>query len=237
MRITDTLATNAIFRNNVNHLCLKIGDDYFTILSINNYNRDKLEHLEGHDMSFKVSLEDIHFNGAEFKCVIDFDTIETADDKFNCIVCTLDKRKSAWDCDEVRDYNVDLFSEVLKQDIRKLSLKYMGVHIVANWEDGSSDAVVLPLYTKEAFMREFPESNQKDVLSFYDGRDDGFECRKWKDDLGNIVTDTAYYAFDFRNECDNVQEYVLEDEKASLTVSLEIESFVKQYEKSKDQDK
>ena len=226
MRITDdTLATNAIFRNNVNLQCLKVDCDYFRFLFINDYNSDKLDYLEEAGISFEVGLEDIHFNGTEYKCVLEFDDIETEDDKFNCIVCTLEKRKSFWDCDDVRDYNVDLIQTCVKQEIMRLSCKYIGVHIVADWERGSSDAVVLPLYRKQDFIREFPEANESDVSAFYDGRRDGFVCRKWKDDNGEVVTDTAYFATDHR--IDDPCEILIEDEKSSLTISMKIEPFFK----------
>ena len=226
MRIhDDTLATNAIFRNNLNNPCLKVGHDFFKIVSINNYNQDKLEHVEESDLSIEVILENVIGSDVEFKCAIEFDDIETEDDKFHTVICMLEKRKSYWDCDDVRDYNVELISESVKKCIRSLSCKYMGVHIVANWEDGSSDAVVLPLYRLQDFIREFPEAERRDVMNFYEGRRDGFVCRKWKDDNGDVVTDTAYYAMDYN--VNNLEECLFEDDKNSLTISMKIESIFK----------
>lgn len=223
MRITDdSLATNAIFRNNQNQLCLKVGHDYFKIVSINNYNQDKLDHLEGHGISFEVSLEDINFNGIDYKCVLEFDEIVTFEDKFSCVICMLEKRKSMWACDDVRDYNTELIQEKVKQHIMALSCKYIGVHIVANWEDGGSDAVVLPLYRVQDFIREFPYADKGDVIDLYEGRKDGFICRKWEDDNGNVVTDTAYFATDFR--IDDPCEILFEDDKTSLTITMKRET-------------
>lgn len=93
-------------------------------------------------------------------------------------------------------------TEKVRQAIRKLAIKEGGVHIVAEWKSGGSDAHDLPIYTKEELIKEFPNTKPEDAEAFFNGERDGFVIATWKDSHHNNeeVTDTAWYPMFSENE-------------------------------------
>ena len=98
-----------------------------------------------------------------------------------------------------------------------------GVHIVAEWDDGGSDAVDLPIYTKQEFKSEFPEAESADIDAFFRGEQDGFVVRKWTDEHGRSVTDKAYFCSDY-DGADNKVTLTVEDHTHALIVEISTES-------------
>ena len=85
-----------------------------------------------------------------------------------------------------------MLSEI-KAMIRCEVIKADGIHLVANWENGGSDAVDEPIHTAEALLKAYPETKREDAEAFYAGKRDGFVIRHWTDEHGRKVVDTAYF--------------------------------------------
>lgn len=212
----NEMATYEIFRNNANIPCIKSKNDYYKVLSINDRNSEKLERIEQDKLPFVLNLESTEPD--EFKCGLEAEGI--------IVFCIVQQMRSIWDCDDVKDFNVSLFRYRIIQSIRELSCRYYGVNIVAEWEDGGSDAIDLPLYTIADFMRKFPQAKQQDVVNFYQGRADGFIVRKWYDEHDRLVTDKVYYCSDYY--LDEPCEMIFGDLEDSLTISMKIEKTFKE---------
>lgn len=88
-----------------------------------------------------------------------------------------------------------MLSEKVLQVIRQESIVNYGVHSVAEWESGGSDAVDLCIHTIADFKKEFPNAKENDVIDFFAGERDGFVVDKIADDErdGEIITYTVYY--------------------------------------------
>ncbi len=92
-----------------------------------------------------------------------------------------------------------MLSEI-KAQIRVIAIKALGVHIVAEWEEGSSDAVDLPIYDVAEMLKRFPQMSNADAKAFFTGKCDGMIVRRWIDDQGRKAVDKAYFPCD---EVDN----------------------------------
>ena len=85
-----------------------------------------------------------------------------------------------------------MLSEI-KAMIRCEVIKSHGIHLVAEWEEGGSDALDLPIHSVSELIGEFPETSQEDAEAFFAGERDGFVIRRWTDEHGRKVVDTAYF--------------------------------------------
>lgn len=86
-----------------------------------------------------------------------------------------------------------MFDE-MKRQLRVLSIRAVGIHIVANWDDSEgSDAVIDNVHDIDEFISRYPQADAEDVKAFFDGQREGFVIRRWKDDTGDAVTDTVYW--------------------------------------------
>ena len=223
---------NRIIRNNVDVPVIVSEDkDYYKVESINDRNMNKLGIIETYNIPFEIELEDD--GNSQLKCVLKVynkphECVLVDDLSVVCIVEEVEFRKY----DEIRDYNVHLFRQSVLESINRLSCEYVGVVIVAEWADGGSDAMTLPLYSATDFHREFPDvAELSQVLDFYKGKGDGFIVRKWKDDNGRDVTDKVFYPSDTQvlreiseGVTDKIKVYIDDDEKF-LEISMNIRHF------------
>ena len=218
-------AEREIFRNNVNKPCIKYDGKAFTVEFINDGNLRKLSRIEDSKLPFTLDLEE---NGVGvFKCILRPDGTLNGD---LSVVCVVHEKYTIWKCDDVRPYNVHDFQTEIVEFIRALSCKTIGVHIVAEWEDGGSDASDLSLYTAADFHRMFPDAPLADVLRFYEGKGDGFVVRIWTDEHGMKVTDRIYYCVDSPVDKGNMK-ITVEDIDDFLTIDMKIESLETLYSK------
>ena len=87
-------------------------------------------------------------------------------------------------------------NEDAKALIRVASIKEFGVHIVAEWEDGGSDAIDFSIHTQDDLIKEFPETCREDAKAFFEGKRDGIFVRRWTDAHNRKVIDKAYFRID-----------------------------------------
>ena len=88
-----------------------------------------------------------------------------------------------------------MLSEKVLQVIRSESIKNYGVHSVAEWESGGSDAVTQCIHTKTDFRKEYPQAKTEDITDFFDGKRDGFVVDRQPDSKrdGEMITYRVYY--------------------------------------------
>lgn len=220
---------NRIIRNNVDTPIIVSEDDrYYKVESINERNMQKLGIIETYAIPFKLEVE------KEGHCVLKVynkpdECILIDDLSVVCIVEEVEYLRY----DDIRDYNVHLFRQSVLERINMLSCDYLGVHIVSEWENGSSDATILPLYTATDFKREFPDADTQQVLAFYAGRGDGFVVREWQDDDGSKVTDKVYYCCDTQRlkevgekwGINDKFEVYIDDDHKFLEITMNIREF------------
>ena len=84
--------------------------------------------------------------------------------------------------------------EIVQEEIRK-----HGLHVVANWEGGGSDALDIPIHSLKELLDEYPETDKKEAKRFFNGEIDEIVIRTWTDDDHDDekVVDTAYWPIDF----------------------------------------
>ena len=109
--------------------------------------------------------------------------------------------------------------------IRKVSIEHIGIHIVANWEDGGSDAVIEErIKTPDEFFEAYPTAISRDVFDFFAGIRDGIQVRTWIDDHNRVVCDTAYYFLDELTESSTEVSLSLSDDRHSIDMLLSVET-------------
>ena len=116
-----------------------------------------------------------------------------------------------------------LFKDEIIRSINRLSIEKYGVHIVANWEDGGSDACPDDIHTTEDFLKAYPTANSRDVFDFMAGIRDGITVRTWVDDHNRLVCDTIYYVGEVITEKDELV-YLIENDRHCVEVSLKVKS-------------
>lgn len=207
-------ADNRIIRNNVDNPIIVSHDKYY-LIDANDRNMQRVDMIEAHAIPFSIEIEgDDDDFGSSVKAVLRVDDRNGNMNNDLSVVCHL-QRIEHNRYNELRDYNVHLFRQSVQEAINKLSCQYVGVNIVAEWADGSSDATDLPLYTATDFRRDFPEADIQQVLDFYRGKGDGFVVREWTDDDGTKVTDKVYY-------CCDTQAFKEKGEKVGVNDKIEV---------------
>ena len=103
----------------------------------------------------------------------------------------------------------------LEEYLRVLALKHIGFLIVAEWEEGGSDAINFDPMTLEEFFEEFDEAPKEDAKAFWEGKRESFILRHWTDEHGRRIKDTIWHMLHYGPD-DN--EMHIEDEKEVLTI-------------------
>ena len=105
-----------------------------------------------------------------------------------------------------------MLSEKVLQVIRAESIRNYGIHSVAEWDEGGSDAVDLPIHTKAEFRKEFPKAKTEDVTDFFDGKRDGFVADY---DSEKGITYTIYHCVDVAED----GEVVIHDADGEIVIA------------------
>ena len=117
------------------------------------------------------------------------------------------------------------------KEIIRTELKEYGVHIVAAWDDGGSDAVDLAWHTPERLIEAYPEIKMEDAIAFYNADIDELKSDPYEDDLGRKVVDTIYHPvyhendgtiLTIREECDDEPIEETDDDIPFPEVTTEI---------------
>ena len=109
--------------------------------------------------------------------------------------------------------------------IRQVTVTHLGVYIVANWEDGGSDAIIDErIKTPDEFFEAYPTAISRDVLDFFAGIRDGIQVRTWIDDHNRVVCDTAYYYLDEITESSTEVSLSLSEDRHSIEMLLSVET-------------
>ena len=218
-----------VYRNNVNRPVIMFYHRCYTVVSINDTNMRKLEKIEKHKIPFILELEGQDEVGNQLKSVVSVSNSDGSRNHDLSVVCILERRKSVWDTDQIRDYNVYLFRQSLIEKIRALSCQYIGVHLVATWDDGGSDANDLPLYTAADFIRQYPDADKNEVVTLYEGKGDGFIARQWTDEHNRKVVDRVFYVLsedgDASSEKGDTLQAYLDDATHYLEIDMNIRDF------------
>ena len=229
----DQQMNTRLVRNNVNRPCIISDHHFYKITSINDGNMRKLGRIEEHKIPFTLELEDEVEVGNETKSVLKVTNSDGSLNEDMSVVCIVERKFTYWKCEEVKDYNVFLFRSNVQQSIRKLSCEHIGIHIVAEWEDGGSDANELPLYTVADFMRSYPNADLQKVVNLYEGKGDNFVVRHWTDEHNRKVVDKVFYVLSeegdaFSDKGDTLQAY-LDDTTHYLEIDMNIKDLKSLY--------
>ena len=119
--------------------------------------------------------------------------------------------------------SIETLQDEILQAIRKVSIKHIGVHLVANWEDGGSDADVLPIHSAVEMLQEFPTADRDQVQAFFAGIQDGIQVRTWIDEHNRLVCDTIYYQLEEISENQNEVSILLEDDLHSVQLLMSVQ--------------
>lgn len=151
--------------------------------------------------SVNVEVEQTQYSDREYRCVV------------NGVACV----------SSVEVCEVSNIGSRLQNAFNRIVTESFGVHIVAEWADGGSDAVDLPIYTKQAFKSKFPQANEMDIDAFFRGERDGFVVREWTDEHNRSVTDRVYFCRDYEAKNESVI-LTAEDERHALHVEISTQS-------------
>lgn len=125
-------------------------------------------------------------------------------------------------------HNINSFKDAITSYVNRLSIEKYGVHIVANWEDGGSDAVTDDIHTTDDFFKAYPDAISRDVFDFFAGIRDGITVRTWVDDHNRIATDTVYYIGDITTDKNEVL-YLLDDDIFCFELSIKVKNIFADY--------
>ena len=103
-------------------------------------------------------------------------------------------------------YIKDLKPEHIQAEIAK-----HGIHIVANWEDGGSDAVDLNIFNTKQLREEYPEISVEDADAFFAGTKNELESNPYFDRFDREVQDTIYHPIDYLPKSKEEKEMIGHD--------------------------
>ena len=115
------------------------------------------------------------------------------------------------------------FAEQVKKDTRPRFIKDLkpehiqaeiakhGIHIVANWKSGESDALDLNIFNTKQLREQYPEISVEDADAFFAGTKNELKSNPYFDDLSREVQYTIYHPLDYLPKSKEEKEMVEND--------------------------
>lgn len=212
---------NLITIGNQTGLEFNLDGNTYKVSNIDCQNRDTLKDIINNDLA--IEYVDIDDDGKVFMRTVEDNILKT----FRIIIFYIELNDDYMVSDERRMLHSLQSINNLRDDIlhaiRRVSIKHHGVHIVANWEDGGSDAFVDDIHSVETMLHRFPTANIVDVEEFMAGRRDGIRVRTWIDDHSRLVCDTAYYHLDEITDSEKDVSLTVEDDRHYIELLMTVQ--------------